>query len=373
MKKGLQNAVKTLEKAIAAWEVVIRGFAINIPGMSSNDYTLKIKVRFMNSWGFSKKYCGCDDLCCNFAAGSSGPTLSYQADPSQGLKVVVKKAEMVFNFNAIKKYIGTPFLYSLFLREVGMCLGIGTTWGFLGITYSDTGSLGDSNTLRDLYSNADEATGLFFFDAFFFARNFDYPYYIQLEAESPHGRNLLLPNQVPSDLLGSADIMRANLTKDMVVSVLSVAFLDALGYTTDYNQSGLVADLSGLSEDCDESKKNEVCATAQETCESGTSRRSLCFWSVVLSGFLSSPRAIFLFFSCVPAPLLPSPSFIILHPSFPPLSSSLHSPHSLIHSFVHALRIYSFIPSLIHSFTPLLFPFSFAEDFPCGVSQALSF
>ena len=161
--------VKTLEKAIAAWEVVIRGFAINIPGMSSNDYTLTINVGFMNSWRFSKKYCGCADFCCNFAAGSSGPTLLYQADPSQGLKAVVKKAEMVFNFDAIKKYIGTPFLYSLFLREVGICLGIGSTWGFLGITYSDSGG-GDLNTLRDLYSNADEATGLFLFDAtgFFF-------------------------------------------------------------------------------------------------------------------------------------------------------------------------------------------------------------
>lgn len=48
-------------------------------------------------------------------------------------------------------------LQSLLLREVGVCLGIGSLWEYLGMVYQESSN--SINTLTNIYANAGEMTG----------------------------------------------------------------------------------------------------------------------------------------------------------------------------------------------------------------------
>lgn len=70
---------------------------------------------------------------------------------------MVTKAEIVFTTSKLSKYAGTSLLQSLLLREVGVCLGIGSLWEYLGMVYQESSN--SINTLTNIYANAGEMTG----------------------------------------------------------------------------------------------------------------------------------------------------------------------------------------------------------------------
>ncbi|CAK8989501.1 unnamed protein product [Durusdinium trenchii] len=221
-----------LNRAKKAWEAVIRGLSL-LPGESDGSQIMVLEYAFLSSRQFGRMYCGCNNACCKDAFGSSGPLKFKLADPTQGLRGVVVRAEVVFNIIKLQQYLNTQFLDVLFLREMGVALGIGSMWQFKGIAYEEDPDT--RNTLSKLYASSGPATGGLF---------------LPTEGISSHGvyqltndwRRFPLPKPVSGppnfDIGYDKDVMRVTLLRNSWIGPQSVGFLYDLGFTVDYSAAG---------------------------------------------------------------------------------------------------------------------------------------
>lgn len=176
-------------------------------------------------------------------AGSSGPMVFFQADPGlSGLRGVVSTAEMVFNTKKLNKYRGKiAFIRALFLREIGVALGIGSTWKYLGIAYKDPKK---RNTLKNLYANTDDVAG-----GLYWSSNFGMTHgVVELDKTT---RQMPLPKPIPRCCGYAQDVMKASLESATVIGPQSVGFLNALGYTIDYQNANQPLFVSVPCDGCD--------------------------------------------------------------------------------------------------------------------------
>ncbi|CAK9090630.1 unnamed protein product [Durusdinium trenchii] len=226
--KATQKYLPVLRQAVNAWKSVIRGLAMLVRGAPKK---LVIEYAFVGPKVFGKKYCGCNNNCCKSLTGSSGPTLLYQADPNSGLRGLVTKAEIVFTTTRLGKYYGTSYLESLLLREVGVCLGIGSIWDYLGMVYKEPS--GSINTLTNLYGNSGEMIGGWEWTGQITGHGV-----LEVEKDT---RNMPLLQPFPACIgCGYAeDVMKIRLETQKTIGAPSVGLLHSLGYTIDYENANL--------------------------------------------------------------------------------------------------------------------------------------
>eukprot|EP00913_Durusdinium_trenchii_P025178 g23637.t1 len=260
-----------LNRAKKAWEAVIRGLSL-LPGESDGSQIMVLEYAFLSSRQFGRMYCGCNNACCKDAFGSSGPLKFKLADPTQGLRGVVVRAEVVFNIIKLQQYLNTQFLDVLFLREMGVALGIGSMWQFKGIAYEEHPDT--RNTLSKLYASSGPATGGLF---------------LPTEGISSHGvyqltndwRRFPLPKPVSGppnfDIGYDKDVMRVTLLRNSWIGPQSVGFLYDLGFTVDYSAAGKFSPWSAR-------LIREVCLLLVDACNSNSEKCRVLPWpSVKLS------------------------------------------------------------------------------------------
>eukprot|EP00913_Durusdinium_trenchii_P024432 g22935.t1 len=151
-------------------------------------------------------------------------------------------AEMVFNTKKLNKYRGKiAFIRALFLREIGVALGIGSTWKYLGIAYKDPKK---RNTLKNLYANTDDVAG-----GLYWSSNFGMTHgVVELDKTT---RQMPLPKPIPRCCGYAQDVMKASLESATVIGPQSVGFLNALGYTIDYQNANQPLFVSVPCDGCD--------------------------------------------------------------------------------------------------------------------------
>ena len=112
---------------------------------------------------------------------------------------------MVFNTKKLNKYRGKiAFIRALFLREIGVALGIGSTWKYLGIAYKDPKK---RNTLKNLYANTDDVAG-----GLYWSSNFGMTHgVVELDKTT---RQMPLPKPIPRCCGYAQDVMKVREKED---------------------------------------------------------------------------------------------------------------------------------------------------------------